>query len=86
MLMDTDIERAAGVLVYNHGRRAWARADARYRALLAEESAGAAALWREIRDCIGAASMDATGWQRLRALAHPDPVTRLSGSHNGPIH
>lgn len=82
--MDTDIERAAGVLIYKHGRSAWARADARYHALLAE-SATAASFWRDIRDYIATASEDPAGRQRLRALAHADPVLHLSGSHNGPI-
>lgn len=85
MLSDADIARVAHVMVYNHGHTAVQRADARYRTLLAERDEGAAVLWRQIRDYLAAAEQDGWRWRALRAQARPDPVNRLSGSHNAPI-
>ena len=81
----TEIRRAACVLVHRHGTAAPTQADVRYRWLMAQQSS-AAPLWREIRDYLAEARYDPARWDALCQSAYPDPVTRLSGSHNGPIH
>jgi hypothetical protein len=83
-LPDTDLRRAACVLIHQHGDAALARADGRYRWLAAQQSA-AAPLWREIRDYLAHHARDPVKWRRLRHAAYPDAIRRLSGSHNGPI-
>jgi hypothetical protein len=72
-------------MIHRHGDAAPAQADVRYRLLIAQQSS-AAPLWRDIRNYLTRMQRDPAEWLDLREAAHPDAVTRLSGSHNGPIH
>ena len=83
-LADTDIRRAACLLVYRHGTNAPVQADLRYRALAAQRSS-AADVWQAIRDYLAQEHREPDRWQALHRAAQPDTITRLSGSHNKPI-